>query len=581
MQRFQAWLDQDARRALLLALVALAALCGLAYFQQLAALGLLDKTEGLFAEVPQQMLRSGDWITPHWNGELFFDYPVWGYWMVGLSFRLFGVSEWSARLPAALAASLTVFAVFALLALVAPAHEPPHRRLGRATLCASVLAVSPGWLAWGRVAVTDMFLASSISLALLGFVLAHTAERCGRAWQRPCGFVLLALFCGVAVLAKGPVGLLLPGLVMLVFWALKGTLLQELRSTPWLALVALFLAVAAPWYGLATQANGREFLYRFLGFSNLERFTSVLYDHPGPPWFYLPWLLLLLLPWSLFLPAALARLRFWRWNTWRETPPAADLPLLALVWLVLMVAFFSAAATKLPGYILPSLPAGALLVGLLFLPLEPAGSDRGGALRWSGMVNAALLAAMALAAVLAPRWVAPDPAYPGFIEVLSRAAVPQLLALPLLLAALAAIALLLRPNRLQWLWLPNLAAVMAVLALVVPVLLPVLDRERQLPIRVLARLAAQHSGNGEPLVVVGYKRYSVVFYSGRNVLFASSPRKARKALEQQGRPSASVLLLGSDHELLDFGIGPGDGIPLARRDSHRLLRISRQDLGAL
>jgi hypothetical protein len=94
-------------------------------------------------------------------------------------------------------------------------------------------------------------------------------------------------------------------------------------------------------------------------------------------------------------------------------------------------------------------------------------------------------------------------------------------------------------------------------------------------------LAAHHSGNGEPLVVVGYKRYSVVFYSGRNVLFASSPRKARKALKQQGSPSASVLLLGSDHELLDFGIGPGDGTPLARRDSHRLLRIPRQDLGAL
>ena len=355
------------------------------------------------------MLSSGDWVTPRWNGALFFDYPVWGHWMVGLSFRLFGISEWAARLPAALAAIATVFALFGLLVLVAPEAEAPHQRLGRATLSASVLALSPGWIGWGRSSVTDMFLASAISLALFGYALADTASP-RRAWQRPLGFVLLALFCGVAVLAKGPVGLLLPGLVILVFWALKGRLLQGLRSTPWLALVALFLGVAAPWYALATQANGMEFLGRFLGFSNLERFTSVIYDHPGPPWFYLPWVVVLLLPWSLFLPVAVARLKLWSLGAWRRADPAADLPQLALVWLVLMVAFFSAAATKLPGYILPVLPAGALLVGLLFAPLSPGpGSALGLGLRVSGWLNATLVALMAGAAVLAPRWLEAEP----------------------------------------------------------------------------------------------------------------------------------------------------------------------------
>ena len=92
MQRLQAWLDQDERRSLLLALTALAGLCALAYGQELGSLGLMDKTEGLFVEIPREMLTTGDWITPRWNGELFFDYPVWGYWMVALSFRLFGVS---------------------------------------------------------------------------------------------------------------------------------------------------------------------------------------------------------------------------------------------------------------------------------------------------------------------------------------------------------------------------------------------------------------------------------------------------------------------------------------------------------
>lgn len=574
MQRFQAWLDQDARRTLLLALAAIAGLCALIYGQQLGGLGLMDKTEGLFVEVPRQMLLSGDWVTPRWNGEFFFDYPVWGYWMVGLSFRLFGVSEWAARLPAALAACSTVFALFGVLALVAPAAELPHRRFGRATLAATVLALSPGWIGWGRSSVTDMFLASGITLALLGFVLAHAA-RPERGWMRPLGFIVLAVFCGVAVLAKGPIGLLLPGVVILAFWLFKGQLLQQVRSTPWLALVLLFLGVAAPWYGLATQANGMEFLGRFLGFSNLERFTSVIYDHPGPPWFYLPWVVVLLLPWSLFLPVAIVRLRCWRPAVWRQSSPPGDLPLLALIWLVLMVAFFSAAATKLPGYILPALPGGALLVALLFAPLEEGAPAPGAGLRITGWFNAVLLALMAVAAVLAPRWLDQDPSYPDFAAAISRSGLPWLLALPLLLAALALLALLLRrpAEGLPWLWLPNAAGLTAALALVLPVLVPLIDRERQLPIRELARLAAERARPDEPLLVAGYKRYSVVFYSGRPVLFVSSPKRARRAVAEAAGEPASVLLLGSDAELLDFGIGPGDGTPLGRRDAHRLLRL--------
>ena len=581
MQRLHAWLDQDERRSLLLALLALAGLCALAYGQQLGSLGLMDKTEGLFVEIPREMLISGDWITPRWNGELFFDYPVWGYWMVALSFKLFGVSEWAARLPVALAASATVFALFGLLMLVATPQEPPHQRLGRALLGSTVLALSPGWLGWGRSSVTDMFLASGITLALFGFVLAHTAKQ-ERPWQKPLGYMVLAVFCGIAVLAKGPVGLVLPGLVMLVFWALNGTFVQQLRHTPWIALVLLFLGVAAPWYGMATAANGTEFLGRFLGFSNVERFTTVIYDHPGPPWFYLPWVVILLLPWSLFLPVACARLRFWRLQVWRQSTPANDLPLIALLWLVVMVAFFSAAATKLPGYILPAMPGGALLVALLFAPLAPPAAPLAAGMRLSGWINALLVGLMALVAVLAPRWIEQDPSYPAFADALRSSGLPWLLGLPLLLGAIGLVIVLLRgAGGLNWLWLPNAGWLAGVLALVLPVLVPLVDRERQLPIRTLARLAAEQARADEPLLVVGYKRYSVVFYSGRPVLFVNSARKAIRSLDQAARSSGSVLLFGSDAELLEFGLGPGDGTPLGRRDAHRLVRLPVQQLVGL
>jgi len=262
---------------------------------------------------------------------------------------------------------------------------------------------------------------------------------------------------------------------------------------------------------------------------------------------------------------------------------------------VLIVAFFSTAATKLPGYILPALPGGALLVGLLFAPFPPASaqvsSPLGAGLRWSGGINALLLGLAAVAAGLAPRWIGGDPSYPRFAEAIAASPLPLLLALPLALAALALTGQLLRsrtqPAGLSHLWLPNAAAFAAVLALVVPVLTPLLDRERLLPIRTLARLAGREARPGEPLLVVGYKRYSVVYYSGRPVLFVTSPSKARRALLERaqaaGGTSASassptVLLLGSDPELLEFGIGPGDASLLARSDAHQLVRLPLQRL---
>jgi 4-amino-4-deoxy-L-arabinose transferase-like glycosyltransferase len=308
-----------------------------------------------------------------------------------------------------------------------------------------------------------------------------------------------------------------------VYLLLRGRLLITVRQTPWLPMTALFLGVAVPWYAMATRANGVGFLSHFLGFSNLERFTSVIYDHPGPPWFYLPWVLLLLLPWSLFLPVAVARIlpRGWvGWAAWRQKPPeASDLPLFALVWLLVVVLFFSAAATKLPGYILPAVPGGSLLVGLFFRPFRPAAMDAspsdGAGVRITGWVNALVLALLAGAAAVAPRLAGGDPSHPGFAAAVAASGLPTTLAVVFGVAALVVAALLTRGGArgLCRLWWPNAVAMLTVLALVVPGLGRLIDRERQLPVRELARLAGQQARGDEPLLVVGYKRYSVVYYS--------------------------------------------------------------------
>jgi 4-amino-4-deoxy-L-arabinose transferase-like glycosyltransferase len=573
-----------------LSLLVLALLCWLAFFNGLGTLGLMDKTEALFVEVGHQMHLRNDWITPWWNGERFFDYPVWGYWMVALAFRLFGVSAWAARLPVALAASSVVVAAFFLLWHWGEPQERLQVRWGRAALGAGVLATSPGWIGWGRTSTTDMFLSSAISLALFAFLLAHLQPSASP--LAVLGRFGTSLFAAIAVLAKGPVGVLLPLLVIGVFLLLSGQWRRWLKPFHLFSMLALFLAVSAPWYAAAARVNGSDFLGGFLGFSNLQRFTTVIYDHPGPPWFYLPWLVILLFPWSLFLPVAIAGLGFWRLDRWRslsDSPSVAGtLGLFLLLWLLIPLAFFSAAATKLPGYILPIVPAGALLVALFFWPLSQGPSDLGrGArsvfavplnrpTRLSGALEALLLAAMAMAAVIAPRWAATDPAHPSFAATLAASGLPFFLGSILTLAALALALLLLRGQDRRWLGLANLAGFLSILAFVVPPLAPLIDQERLVPIRQLAQQAHAQARPEEPLWVVGTKRYSTLFYGGETAAFVSGKESIQRRLRKD-RPSLllssrsrTARLLG-DRQALDALEWPANAV-------ERLGKMGEQEL---
>ncbi len=585
--------------AAILPLLTLLSLCWLAFFNGLGSLGLMDKTEALFVEVAHQMVLRHDWVTPWWNGQTFFDYPVWGYWMVAQSFRLFGTTELAARLPVALAATATVMAACGLIYLWGSTQEAPRSRLIRACVAAGVLATTPGWIGWGRSATTDMFLASAISLALFGFLISHRLAG-HRLWE-PLGRIVLALFSGIAVLAKGPVGLLLPALVIGAFLTWRGHWQRWARPVPLLAMTLLFLGVVLPWYSAATAANGGAFLNGFLGFSNLKRFTSVLYDHPGPPWFYLPWLLLLLLPWTFFLPAALVGRGRW-WSPGRgdgASHPGDELQLFLVMWFGLVVAFFSAAATKLPGYILPALPAASLLVGLYWRPWPAHGQQEGHrpgatvtsarAADWpvsgwpsscAGWIQTALLAGLALASLQAPHWVATDPAYPQLGAALASSGLPLRLAALLAAMALASAWLLVRGQG-RWLYLPNLIGFAGLLALVIAPLGPLLDRERQAPARQLALEARRLARPGEPLWVVGTKRYSTLFYGGETARFVSGRDELRQSLNDsqpgQAGPSqrpASIRLLGDRRQLERLRLPDAAVEQLVRRGEQELWRLT-------
>jgi 4-amino-4-deoxy-L-arabinose transferase-like glycosyltransferase len=319
------------------ALVLLALVLALLVFR-LGAVPLVGPDEPRYTRVAVEMHRASEWVTPTLAGEPWLEKPPLFYWLAGASFSVLGETEAAARVPSVLAAVLLVFAT----ALVGARLYGSAAGLHGGFACG--LSLLP--FAYGRAASMDMLLASTVTAAV-GLVALRVLGVAGR-----LSIVFAAAFAGLAVLAKGPLGLLLPGLVATgyVLATREWRWLRELVSP--LAIAAL-LAVAAPWYVAIWLDQGRHFLDVFLLDHNVQRFTSTIHNHPGPPWYYLPVLLAGLFPWSgLAVPAV-----------WRTSPRASRADLFVLLWLSLPFVFFSLAGSKLPGYILPCVPPLAILVG--------------------------------------------------------------------------------------------------------------------------------------------------------------------------------------------------------------------------
>ncbi len=319
------------------AFVLVALVLGLLVFR-LGAVPLLGPDEPRYARVAIEMHRAGEWVTPTLAGEPWLEKPPLYYWLAGGAFSLLGETEAAARVPSALAATLLVFATALFGARVYGAAAGLHAGF------AAGLSLLP--FAYGRAASMDMLLAATVTTAigLYGLRLLGIAGR--------GAVVFAAAFCGLATLAKGPLGLLLPALVAGAWIAStrEWRFLREVLSP--LAILA-FLAVAAPWYVAVSLDQGRHFLDVFILNHNVARFTSTVHNHPGPFWYYVPVLLAGLFPWSgLVLPAL-----------WRTEPRASSVDRFVVLWLALPLAFFSLAGSKLPGYILPCVPPLAILVG--------------------------------------------------------------------------------------------------------------------------------------------------------------------------------------------------------------------------
>jgi 4-amino-4-deoxy-L-arabinose transferase-like glycosyltransferase len=346
---------QDSKRlySLWLPLLLLGVISLLLFFVNLGGYPLLDMDEPRYAEAAREMLERGSWITPTFNYELRFDKPVFFYWLIATAYQWFGVSEFSARLFSAITATLTVLSLF----LFGRYWVSP--RFG--IYAAIILATSLEFVGLARMSVTDMTLSCFITLTILTlFMVVHHSPK----WWLLGGF-----FAALAILTKGPVGLVIPGAILILYTWMTGQL-KRCLFTPWFAIaLGISLALSIPWYILAYLENGDIFIDALLH-HNVTRFSDVVSGHNQPFYFFFVVLLVGFLPWSVFLPTSLY---YWfkEFKTvfkgdfrahYISQSPLVWVALYAFIWILYVFIFFTVAQTKLLTYILPLFPALALLM---------------------------------------------------------------------------------------------------------------------------------------------------------------------------------------------------------------------------
>ncbi|MFS8977655.1 glycosyltransferase family 39 protein [Cupriavidus necator] len=333
--------------------VALAVLVfALAWFGTLGVRHLLGPDEGRYAEIAREMLSTGDWVTIRYNGLKYFEKPPLHMWVTAISYTLFGIGEWQARLCVALAG------IAGLGASMLAAARWFGTRAG--LLTGLVLASAPMWNVAAHFNTLDMTLSGIMACVLASMLLAQhpsATPATRRNWMLACWAAM-----GLALLTKGLVGLVLPGLVLVVYTCVTRDLaLWRRLHAP--AGIALMLLVAVPWYWLVARRNP-EFLRFFFIHEHWQRYTSTVHARKGALWYFVPLVVGGFLPWLGLLPGMVRAVRQRVGVSGAGTARPFEPALMAALWAVSIFVFFSLSGSKLPGYILPVFPALGILAGV-------------------------------------------------------------------------------------------------------------------------------------------------------------------------------------------------------------------------
>ena len=617
---------------LLLAILGLGLIGGLAFFWNLGNLGLLDETEPLFAEASRQMLVTGDWITPYFNGETRFDKPPLIYWLMAIAYQMVGVNEWGVRLPSAFSAFILVCLGFYTLSyyvqwtqfytvqkheqqsLMGSFYQPQFRTVILHPLpwmAATLMAFNPQIIAWARIGVSDLLLTACMGSALLAFFLGYaTHEENSSPLSEnkqqvknlnPFKLLLISGFnrsqfwylafyilSALAVLTKGPVGIVLPGLIIGSFLIYVGKVNQIISEMIPLQGSIIFFAMTLPWYILVTLINGESYINSFFGYHNFERFTSVVNHHAAPWYFYFIVVLVGFAPFSVYLPVAIASTQFWKRRYWQRQTRIQQLKLFSVFWFAVIFLFFTVAVTKLPSYVLPLMPASALLVSIFWNDhIFQNNQDhfnfgfKKNIFKFfsiSILINIILLLGAAIISYFSYKLLGYDADMPNFRTDLQTSGLPHRSALIWLIAAFLIIINWYK-KRISMIFIVNLLGFIIFFVCAAMPAYSLLDHHRQEPLRNLAQTVVQQRKLGEQLIMVGFKKPSLVFYTQNPVEYYPELTDAIHYIntpEVQNSGSESLLILGHPRELNNLGLNNQYQL-IDQKGSYQLIRIKKKD----
>ena len=474
-------------------------LCSILFFGMLGSASLWDIDETSNSRAAEEMLLSGDYVVPTLNGELRTDKPPLHYWLMTLAYRVFGVNEFSARFFAAVFGTLTVL----MVAGVGSTIFGPSAGF----MSGLILAVSFLFTISSRSATTDAFLVFFTNAAVLAGFFAS---------KRRSMAILCWVAMGFAVLAKGPVGLVLPLGALVLYYLLSFRAVSGLKSILNPVGIALFLVIVMPWYYLAGLRTGGDLVSGFLLKHNVDRFLKPLESHSGPFYYYLLLLMPGFFPWATFLPQTVMNGLRMKQVVGRY----AGIGRLLLIWSGLVIVFFSVARTKLPTYILPAYPALALLMGAYVdsLSAREGYGRTGRTISW----GAGLL---------------PGLFFPAVFLVIFNLRIPEirslaLVASPMFIASLTGLILHLRnvdPGRVfRWTAYVSVIGLIGIHMLLVPGL----ESYRMAPR--IGRAIAESAVPGDKAVQMGYFRPALVFYGKKPLADVGRADQIREFVSEPG-----------------------------------------------
>lgn len=566
----------------------------LAFFWNLGSTGLIDETEPLFAEAARQMTVTGDWITPYFNGVTRFDKPPLIYWLMASAYSTFGVNEFAARLPSALAGfaltsllfyTLRQFGAWGFLKpnLTPDATQTDHTSIRQwqswlvAGLGSAMVALNPITLFFGRTGYSDMLLSLCFGGSLLAFFVGYAQPEQPKIQER--WYLAVYVLLGLAVLTKGPVGIILPGLIIASFLFYLGKIKEVLREMQIVRGLLIFLVITVPWFILVTLQNGEAYIDSFFGVHNFERFTNVVNQHQGPIYFHLLIVLIGFAPWSIGLPSAISSIKIFQRRRWQKLPRQAHLGLFALFWFVIVLGFFTIAVTKYFSYTLPLMPAAAILLALWWSEQVVQGQifhQSSLSLKITTVVSVLFFALLAVACFYCPQWLGDDSTMPNLGLRISQDGIANMGAVIWGISAIAGLILMLR-RQAYWLVSVQFLGFLAFLMFAIMPASAIIDSERQLPLRQIAESVVQAAKPGEETMMIanGFEKPTLVFYSQRPITFIMRPTETIPHIQNKNKPATvkSLLLVATEQALQKTGLKATQYQAVSQSGIYRLVRV--------